>query len=600
MAAATKADFLRADVGAALSGVEQTCWRFSGVLYAKAEQAAKAGDGDLAWVLSLLSDVASYGLKADDWRQPYGPRMAFEGKRTASIEDLQDDQLAFLAEIYADIPVAELRARVADVLFVRKRHHAFARVAVDAYLASATQLLSQDRWVPALHLLERALAISIKLKDETRVIARITQEIETRCPDASFFSAKLMQVLYDQRVGEPEKIAKLAERAAQKADADKDYHREHEYLSLAARSRRRANQPDDERRLILASAESYVKLADAADTRSLEGAFLEQAIKHLRTTSGTQARVEELHRRLLVAEKQSLAEMKGHERPLELNDSIERARAHVAGQPLPAAIFRLALMWRPRPVGEIQNAVLETARQAVFYSSIPRVMMNRQGKVVAKRGSILSGTEEEKEKTLRQMMFERASQQRHVVAVSTLDPARSQVIEEHYVGYRDLMPITMRSPFVPPGREEVFAVGLADGFNGNYASSLHLLIPQFENSVRMILAQAGAATSKIDEDGVQDEKSLNELLFKNEHTLAAFGEDLLFDMQGLLVDRWGGNLRNQFAHGLLEVDEMTGPGAIYFWWLTLHLAIRPLLPISEPAVEKESPASPASPETGSA
>ena len=90
------------------------------------------------------------------------------------------------------------------------------------------------------------------------------------------------------------------------------------------------------RRLILASAESYVKLADAADTRSLEGAFLEQAIQRLRTISGTQARVEELHRRLLVAEKQALAELKGYERPLDLKDSIERARAHVTGQPLPA------------------------------------------------------------------------------------------------------------------------------------------------------------------------------------------------------------------------------------------------------------------------
>ena len=597
MTPATKADFLRADVGAVLSGVEQTCWKFSGVLYARAEQATKAGDGELAWVLSLLSDVASYGLKADDWRQPYGPRMVFEGRRTASIEDLRDDQLAFLVYIYTDIPVAELRARVADVLFVRKRHHDFARAAVDAYLDSATQLLSQERWVPALHLLERALAISTKLKDEARVIARITQEIETRCPDPSFFSAKLMQVLYDRRVGEPEKIAKLAEQAVQKAYADKDYHREHEYLDLAARWRRRANQPDDERRLILASAESYVKLADATETRSLEGAFLEQAIQRLRTISGTQARVEELHRRLLIAEKQALAELKGYERPLDLKDSIERARAHVAGQPSSAAIFRLALMWRPRPIGDIQSAVLETARQAVFFSSIPRVMMNRQGKAVAKRGSILSGTDEEKERTLRQMMFERAAQQRQVVAVSTLDPARSQVVDEHYVGYRDLMPITMRSPFVPPGREEVFAIGLADGFNGNYASSLHLLMPQFENSVRMILAQAGAVTSKIDDDGVQDEKSLNELLFKNEHTLAVFGEDLLFDMQGLLVDRWGGNLRNQFAHGLLEVDEMIGPSAIYFWWLTLHLTIRPLLPTSEPAVEKESPETPAGAES---
>lgn len=58
-----------------------------------------------------------------------------------------------------------------------------------------------------------------------------------------------------------------------------------------------------------------MKLADAADTRSLEGAFLEQTIQRLRTISGMQARVEDLHQRLLVADKQALAELKGYERP---------------------------------------------------------------------------------------------------------------------------------------------------------------------------------------------------------------------------------------------------------------------------------------------
>ena len=34
-----------------------------------------------------------------------------------------------------------------------------------------------------------------------------------------------------------------------------------------------------------------------------------------------------------------------------------------------------------------------------------------------------------------------------------------------------------------------------------------------------------------------------------------FGDDLLFEMQGLLVERFGGNLRNGVADGLLDVDQ---------------------------------------------
>jgi Domain of unknown function (DUF4209) len=135
---------------------------------------------------------------------------------------------------------------------------------------------------------------------------------------------------------------------------------------------------------------------------------------------------------------------------------------------------------------------------------------------------------------------------------------------------------------VPRG-EEVFAVGLAAGFSGDFAGAMHLLMPQFENSVRMILAQNGAITSRLDDEGVQDERSLNELLY-SEVARNVFGDELLFDMQGLLVERWGGNLRYQMAHGLLEVGTMIGAQSVYFWWLTLRLVVLPLL-----SVHQESP-----------
>lgn len=586
MCAATKADFDRVDIGAILGRAEQACYKFSGLLASKAQALAKIGDVEGSWVLSLLSDVCSYALRADDRRQPYGPRGVFGDRRTASIEDLDEVQLAFLRDIHADISIAELRARVADVLYVRKRHQDYARVAIDAYLASASILLTPDHWAGAGHLLERALALAIAIKTEReRVVERITKEIETRRPDNGYFSAKMMQALFDAKAGHPAALAVVAEETA-KAVTDKNWHREREYLLLAAQWSRRAGKADEERRLLLAAAESYVKLADDATSRSLEAAHLDHAIHSLRTLGGTQARVEELHRRLIDAERQAPAEFKEHSRSVNIEDSVRRAREHVAGKRLPDAVLAVALMWRPEDVSRLRDAVLAAAREAVFFSAIPRVMVNAQGKVVAKRGSILADDAEEREEALRQAMFERAAQQREIIAVTTLKPACAQIVEEHYLGPRELISLVAASPFVPPGREEVFAVGLASGFNGDFATALHLLMPQFEHSVRMILAQNGAITSKLDDDGVQDERSLNELLYSAQ-ARTVFGSDLLFDMQGLLIERFGGNLRNQMAHGLLDVGHMVGPQSIYFWWLTLHLVVRPLL-----SEREEDPSSP--------
>jgi Domain of unknown function (DUF4209) len=74
--------------------------------------------------------------------------------------------------------------------------------------------------------------------------------------------------------------------------------------------------------------------------------------------------------------------------------------------------------------------------------------------------------------------------------------------------------------------------------------------------------------------GIQDERSLNVILQEQplrDEMVALIGEDTTFDLEGLLVERLGSNLRNEVAHELLDVDRF-GPGLVsYFWWLTLKL-----------------------------
>ncbi len=578
MATLSKTTYDRLDLAAVLAGVEPTCSRYSSVLDAKSKDLDAAGDHDGGAVLSLLSDVCTYGLKPDDTREPYGPRVRGAGWRSASIEDLDEPQLAFLVEIYEGLPAGELRARVADVVFVRRRHQQFARAAIDAYLDAADALMTPEQWVEASHRLERALAISSSVRSERdRVVARVVDEINKKRVDSGYFSAKMMQAFQDHRLGDAAAMATVAEEAAQAAFAAKEWDRAREYFALLAHWRRKIGDSAGDQQARRDSANCYVEQAAAAESRSLEGTFLQQAIQSLRTLGGTQAEVTRLHERLVEVERESLKELKEHSTPINLGENPERARAHVTGQTLQQAIMRMSLLWRPDPIAKIQEAVLVTARQAVIMSAVPRVMMNRQGKVVAKRGSLLVGTDEERELVLRQMMFERAQQQRDYLTISTILPARSQVADEHYISYRDLVPFTQASGFVPLGREEPFAVGLAAGFNGDFAGALHMLMPQFENAIRTILAQNGTVTSKIDDDGIQDERDLGWLLTCDDVD-KIFGEDVVFDMRGLLIERWGSNLRNVMAHGLIEVDQMVGMASAYFWWLTLYMVVRPLIP----------------------
>src|SRR5690606_24040088 len=92
-------------------------------------------------VFALLSVVASFYPNYDAAGNPYGSMWSgFNGRRALNAEDLTEKDLAALAGIVGEIADPEMRARVADVLWVTKRDHKAAKVAIGAFLESAQRL----------------------------------------------------------------------------------------------------------------------------------------------------------------------------------------------------------------------------------------------------------------------------------------------------------------------------------------------------------------------------------------------------------------------------------------------------------------------------
>jgi len=77
-------------------------------------------------------------------------------------------------------------------------------------------------------------------------------------------------------------------------------------------------------------------------------------------------------------------------------------------------------------------------------------------------------------------------------------------------------------------------------------------------------------------DLIQDKYLLHEILYFDE-LKEILPEDLIFDLQGLLISRFGSNLRNKLSHGLAELEELTSVESIYLWWLVLHLCCHPFV-----------------------
>ena len=231
----------------------------------------------------------------------------------------------------------------------------------------------------------------------------------------------------------------------------------------------------------------------------------------------------------------------------------------------------------------------------LVYPGLFQITKNDQGKVVARQNS------NEGKKAIDFGMYIKAVGYQKISAHAFIEQARKQIILEHIIQKSeenkiketDLLPLVLNNPFVPPGREKLFIKGLYAGLIGDFITSTHILIPQIENSVRYLLSNRGAITSGIDNknNGIQKEDNLNTTLFPSKYPqiTSIFDEDTLFDLQGLLIEKSGSNLRNDMAHGLINDNDFFSPIFSYLWWVALRLCFGAGILIPEEIVEDSNP-----------
>jgi hypothetical protein len=116
---------------------------------------------------------------------------------------------------------------------------------------------------------------------------------------------------------------------------------------------------------------------------------------------------------------------------------------------------------------------------------------------------------------------------------------------------------------------------------------MHLLVPQIENSIRYVLNQNGVITTTL-RNGIQKEKDINDLL-PSEEVKDVLGEDLVFDLRGILIERFGHNLRNESAHGLMPEAAFYDASSVYLWWLLLHICWKGFVLAHAPSSHLEPP-----------
>lgn len=563
------------------------CTYYCSAYWRDAAAAREAGDEQKSAVFQFIGAVTSFYLNEGDPNKPHTPMWQMEGKRSLIPDDLSDSDYIAVRILAGRVTDPAIRARFFDVLWLKERNHNDCREAAASYLESAQKLDTDEDWVHAVEQYQRGLKLASKLGRQNAPFQNYSSTLCAAIEDKpneenGFRTCQLLQIVSEFGCGDSGNWAQIAFEIGSRAVQGGDYRRGREYWMLEVRFKRSTKDEVGEMSARLRIAEAYVSegmaRAEGENASFMAAAsFLKNGVEALRRARAARERVEEVKAKLAEFQELSLSEMKSFEYSHDISEMVKGAQEHVKGLGLLDALRRFALGYPVVDLAGLKETVIKNANEFPMQHLFGGSVVDDKGRSTVQLSVLLGLEGEEAEKAIEEEMFSNLSRFQWGIRVQGfIEPARVQILNEHHPDLRDLAFLVQNNPFVPPGHEGVFLRGLHAGFHGDFLVAAHLLVPQIENSMRFVLEDNGVDVSNLMSDGTQPVKILGPL-FDLEETTQIFGDSLVFELRGLLIEKRGAEFRNRIAHGFVSEAECYSPAPVILWWLVLRLCLIPVI-----------------------
>ena len=564
-------------------------WAMSSAFSVGARQALEKKEATHSKVLWLLSDACSLVLSPQSRNEPFKPFSVMNGRRSAIPDDFSESEIGLFAQVVDAVDDPRLKARLADLVWLRKKppDHQFALSAVDAYRLVP---IDKDTWVlDGQECWERAIGLARMLgKGAGDRIAEIESAIlaafKLATAQDGFLCLRLADLLETNTLGRTHgaMIAQKLERIAGEYDTAGYLDRSCEYFSTASKWFKIAGDEKKAISVTVAEAEGWIKeavarLSSERPSHLAAASFYENAIQTYRTIPQAERsahrvdeKLAELHSKLRQSGAAAVSEMSAvSSSNLDISKITEQARQAVSGRTATAALQSFCSLTPGMNAKRAHARALEQLRNSPVALIVPTRFMSRDGRVVAKRPGLGPGGTPSTQEVASVMIQEHGTFA-NVVVHSLIWPALHVLWLDHRLREIDFIRLAEQSPIVPKDRSRLFGKALFAGYDGDFVTAIHLLVPQIEHMVRFHLNQSGIKTTTLDTSGIENEIGLSALM-ETPEAEKILGEDLSFEMRALFCDAFGPNLRNELAHGLLDDDACQSVYSVYAWWLGLKL-----------------------------
>lgn len=534
-----------------------------------------------AQLYELLWHVFSLRYRDDKNGDPYVPMHRSSIDRTAVVSDFTDANLDVLAALIGKSEVPEFDARLADMIWLRRKDVKMAELAIRCNLDIAKERIKPGghQWVSATPALKRAVQLwtTLGYPDGLRaeVMSTIASAVRLDDPEPTgFYRVSLMRSIIELRALEkPSEWLDKSYQFAQSNRSNKDFDKAIAYFDIALCVAKLMKDEVQKTKLKKHAVDTYIE--KARHFRSIGAASMivshhyEKAIEIAREHGGLRPLIDELHKELLAVNAQSTGEMKEHGFDFDLTDVIRSALENIKDDTPERALERLSGLANPQSKAVLKANAEKSMAEFVFQSLVSTVYINDKGRTVARGDAALSREPNSKDAALQANMI-RDLMLHQSMSCPVIDRVRVAIINRWPNPQQTLIELVSANPFVPSNRRGIFVRGLMAGLDGDWLTCGHILIPQLENSIRHFMEQAGVIVTHMDGDQIQSELDLNTLLYRPEAE-QVFGENLVFGLRVLLVEQLGKNARNRLAHGLLSDQGFSVDPWAYVWATTLKL-----------------------------
>ncbi len=544
-----------------------------------------------AAILTLLARATSMMLEPESINDPFVPfRREIQGNRDTHTDDFTEDELNFFEEVTASIAEPWLAARVADILWLRRKNIKYAQMAMDAYISRD---IAPNIWCRDIkNCWERAGRICLQVRDTNRKDAltrRLIDAFNLEYPELQFLRLWLAELMGTLKIDSTylEHIAGLLLKDGKAFKEAGNHDTARSYLRLSSKKYDQSGNQSSSVGCLVLISESYEEEGNfqLAGSSMLANSSYRDAVHAYRNVPSlyreqykVESKIQLLRAKVTKTGQATLGEMsqvktKGHD----ISAMQKDANNHVAGKAsVEQVIFDFAGVISGSKVEDINKRARSQIQNFPIQSMMSSQHMAIDGRVVAVVPGLNSNAGEDDPDNIR--VFERFKYQEFSL-ISQLSvqarilPALNTLLLEHRVTRGLIESLCFQSPIVPARREKLLGHALWLGFEYDFASAIHLLSPQVEHIVRTQLKASGAITCQFKAGGIETENGLSSLLEMVE-AKQVFGEDLVFELKAVFAEVLGSNLRNEVSHGLLDDESSHCSASIYAWWLVLRLVVR--------------------------